>query len=97
MFYIRKNSIQYLETSRGIAFTASLHEKGTDKMVGMVEQQGRGGATTFDASDARTRELVQKLAEVADVQVEHIMDAYMDMAEGGEPIDVELVAKLSSY
>jgi len=97
MFYIRKNSIKYLETSRGVAFTANLHEKGTDKMVGMVEQAGRGGATTFDANDARTRELVEKLSQVTGEQVEYIMDTYMDLAEGGEPMFPKLAAKLSSY
>jgi len=97
MFYIRKNSIQYLETSRGMAFTANLHEKGTDKMVGMVEQAGRGGCTTFNATDLRTHQLVQKLSEVTGEQVEYIMDTYMDLAEGEEPLFPKLAAKLSSY
>lgn len=97
MFYIRKNSIQYLETSRGVAFTASLHEKGSDKFVGMVEQSGRGGDTTFDANDARTRELVEKLSDVTGEPVEYIMETYMDMAEACDPQFPELAAKLSSY
>ncbi len=89
MFYIRKNSIKYLETSRGIAYTANLHEKGTDKMVGMVENCGVGGNTTFDAADTRT--------QVTGEPVEYIMETYMDMAETSEPQFPELAAKLSSY
>ncbi len=97
MFYIRKNSIKYLETSRGIAYTANLHEKGTDKMVGMVENCGVGGNTTFDAADTRTRDLIEKLSEVTGEPVEYIMETYMDMAETSEPQFPELAAKLSSY
>jgi len=97
MFYIRKNSIEYLETSRGVAYTACLHEKGSDKFVGMVENTGCGGSTTFSAGDVRTRELVEKLSQVTGEQVEYIMDTYMDLAEGGEPMFPKLAAKLSSY
>lgn len=97
MFYIRKNSIKYLETSRGVAHTASLHEMGTDKMVGIVENTGCGGATTFSATDQRAHELVAAFVKTCNVQhEENILDTYMDLAEGVEPLYPELAAKLSS-
>jgi hypothetical protein len=43
MFSINPKSIKYLETSRGVAYTADLMEN--NKKVGTVENTGQGGAT----------------------------------------------------
>ena len=99
MFYIRKRSIKYLETSRGIAFTAHLLERGSDVHLGMVENEGRGGATTFLGANPHVDRLVKAFADKHNTTVENVMDACMDVAEGVAPTyeeDAELYVELAS-
>lgn len=98
MFYIRKRSIKYLETSRGVAFTAHLLERGSDVHMGMVENAGIGGATTFLGATPHVDRVVKAFADKYNTTVENVMDACMDVAEGFPPRyeeDKELYAELS--
>jgi hypothetical protein len=97
MFYIRKRSIKYFETSRGIAYTAHLLEKGSDVHLGMVENRGVGGMTTFGAANPHVHNVVKTFAEKLGTDVETLMETYMDLAEGQEPKDKELATKLANY
>jgi hypothetical protein len=99
MFYIRKRSIKYLETSRGVAFVAHLLEKGSDVHLGMVENEGRGGATTFMGANPHVDKVVKAFADKFDTTVENVMDACMDVAEGVPAAyeeDAPLYAELAS-
>ena len=84
MFSIKPSTIKYLETSRGIAFTAELLEDG--KKVGVVENRGDGGATFFfiDLS-ARSNNVDQRLeaclTEDHGLGLESYLDELMDVAE----------------
>jgi len=97
MFYIRKRSIKYFETSRGIAYTAHLLEKGSDVHLGMVENRGNGGMTTFDAANPHVYNVVKVFAEKLGTNEASLMECYMDLAEGQEPNNKELATKLANY
>jgi len=100
MFYIRKRSIKYHETSRGMAFTAHLLQTGSDVHMGMVENRGVGGATSFLGATPHVDKLVQCVADNVGEPVSSLMEAYMDIAEGCKPLDAEqaeLYSKLASY
>jgi DNA polymerase II small subunit/DNA polymerase delta subunit B len=99
MFYIRKRSIKYHETSRGVAFVAHLLERGSDCHMGMVENRGTGGATTFLGATPHVDRVVKAFADKHNTSVENVMDACMDVAEGIEPSsekDVALYAELTN-
>lgn len=97
MFYVLPSSISYLETSRGMAFTARLYAKGSDEFVGIIENAGQGGCTVFNAADQRAHELVVAFVKTLNVQhEENVLDTYMDLAEGCDPLYPKLATKLTS-
>ena len=98
MFYIRKRGIKYLKTSRGMAFTAHLLQSGTDVHMGMVEQRGVGGATTFLGATPHVDKMVRAIADHFEIDVGMLMEYYMDIAEGFfEAEKKPLVMAIASY
>ncbi len=100
MFYIRQRSIKMHETSRGVAFAAHLLQKGTDTHLGMVENSGRGGATTFLGASPHVDKMVRTVADHFEISVEFLMDYYMDIAagfSGDTEDDQQLIAAIASY
>ena len=100
MFYIRRRSIKMHETSRGVSFVAHLLQKGTDVHMGMVENSGRGGATTFMGATPHVDKMVRAVADHYEIPVEFLMDYYMDIAEGFEghtEDDKRLIVAIASY
>lgn len=98
MFYIRKRGIKYHETSRGMAFTAHLLQTGTDVHMGMVEQRGVGGATTFLGATPHVDKMVQKVADNFGITLAALMEYYMDIAEGFYEAEKKpLVMAIASY
>lgn len=81
MFSINPKSIKYLETSRGVAFTADLLENGLK--VGIIENTGRGGATFVDLHDGMGSDIHARLEEAAKPSdgVEWYLEELMDVAE----------------
>ena len=86
MFYIRKSGIKYLETSRGIAFTAHLLQSDTDVHVGVVENAGQGGWTHIDTMPHFDKMLKDIAKDLGLVGV-NLLDYYMDIAEGVKGCD----------
>lgn len=82
MFSINPKSIKYLETARGVAFTADLLEHG--KKVGTIENAGQGGWTHADVPDYNTKERLDTIAkkEHGVNGTEWYLEALMDKAEG---------------
>ena len=100
MFYIRKRSIKMHLSSRGVAFAAHLLQSGTDVHMGMVENSGCGGATTFLGATPFVDELVKATADHFGISVEFLMDYYMDIAQGfkGDTADEKkLITAIASY
>lgn len=98
MFYIRKRGIKYHETDRGMAFTAHLIQTDTDAHLGMVENSGRGSATTFTGATPYVDAVVKTVADHFNISVASLMEYYMDIAEGF--IEAEkrpLVLAIASY
>jgi len=81
MFSINPKTIKYLETSRGVAFTADLLENGNT--VGVVENAGRGGATFVDLDDGMGSDIHARLEEASteDGGTEWYLEKLMDAAE----------------
>ena len=80
-FSVDPSTIAYLETSRGVAFTASLLLDG--KKIGLVENRGNGGATTGDLDNPQlTRTLLRSTIERLDTTEESFFEGLMDVAEG---------------
>lgn len=98
MFFIRKRGIKYLETSRGMSFTAHLIQTDTDVHMGMVEQRGVGGATTFLGATPHVDKMVKSVADHFGIEVSELMEYYMDIAEGFfEAEKKPLVMAIASY
>lgn len=57
-------NIKYLETSQGLAFTASLYEDGI--RVGMIENQGQGGDTYCRERNSLSEEFLNNLLDIAE-------------------------------
>jgi hypothetical protein len=51
---VHVENVQYLSTSRGVAFTAVLYLD--DQKIGMVENRGEGGPTSVDITDQEAKE-----------------------------------------
>ncbi len=79
--WIDKNSIQYLNTASGVAFTATLLMDGVN--VGIIENEGNGGDThahlTTNAAQSVINTAVKKGKHSL---VEHLLNHLMDVAEG---------------
>jgi len=80
-FSIDAKTISYLETSRGVAFTAKLLLD--DKPVGSIENRGVGGFTAAHLDDrSSVQVLLDDAAKKADTTVEFFLNDLMDIAEG---------------
>jgi hypothetical protein len=81
MFSIKPSTIKYLETSRGVAFTADLLLDGVK--VGSIENTGQGGAT-FPRIDGGwggvTMKRLEEAAKPSD-GVEWYLEELMNVAE----------------
>lgn len=79
-FLVQPESIKYLETNNGVAFTANLLLNG--KIVGTIENNGNGG-DTHSRCLGRVNKLLTKEATMwGFVRDENFLDALMDFAEG---------------
>jgi len=82
MFSINPKSIKYLETDRGVAFSADLLED--DNKVATVHNNGRGGATYLDLVDGWGTDVHKRLETEAEPHdgMEWYLNHLMDKAEG---------------
>ena len=80
-FSINPESIKYLVTSRGVAFTADLLEDGVK--VGTVENTGCGGATFPQIDAGWDSDTMERLEEASDKSggTEWYLEELMDVAE----------------
>jgi len=80
-FSIKPNSIKYLETDRGVAFSADLLEDGSK--VGTVHNNGRGGATYIDLNEGLGGTVHARLEDASNDSggTEWYLEELMDAAE----------------
>ena len=85
-FSVNPNSIQYFETTRGVAFSADLLLDGVK--VGTVEHAGQGGwaqAELNGTHDSTIRKQLEHAAheqENGGAEVEYYLEHLMDVAKG---------------
>jgi len=81
MFSIQTSSIKYLETPRGIAFSADLMEDGNK--IATVHNNGNGGATYLDPTNGWNTDEYKRLEAEAEPfnGMEWYLESLMDKAE----------------
>ena len=78
---INSDSIKYLQTRNGVAFTADLMT--IDGKIGTVENNGNGGDTHAYMIDKEKQQWLDQSRDNADFRLmEHYLDHLMDVAEG---------------
>lgn len=83
-FSVPKTTIKYLETSRGVAFTADLHHD--DVRIGMIENNGNGGNTFCRITNKYRQPLKDACVEACGDAIEPeatFLEGLMDIAEEG--------------
>ncbi len=75
------SNIKYLETARGVAFTASLLHNGVK--VGTIENEGNGGDTRARLTTYAARPEIDKAVKAGGfAHEENFLDNLLDIAEG---------------
>jgi hypothetical protein len=91
-FNIDPKSINYLETSNGMAFHASLCLG--NMFIGTVYNQGEGGGTSVDIAARHVEALNRAAKDAGYNHLEFYLDSLMNEAEGvSNDIDIEALMK----
>jgi hypothetical protein len=80
MYTVQKSSINYLETSRGVAWTARLFRDGD--YVGELENRGDGGETSIWTNTNDVKPELEAIAKDNNVMLDTLLNHLVDLAEG---------------